>query len=115
MIPFCSERRTNARSQGCSLSKFFSPQSKSTLTPTTKLKKNGTKKLPRRTVHKLVQVLPLEPRDVDEVDASQRELAARVAEVRRPVGEDEIVLHFFGWNLRERELFFLPIFCGHRL
>ena len=65
-------------------------------TPTTKLKKNGNKLPRKRTVHKLVQLLPLEPRDVDEVRASQRELAARVAEVRRPVGEDEVV-HFL-WS-----------------
>ena len=82
--------------------------------PTTKLKQRGKQgKLPRRrTVHKLVQVLPLEPRHVDEVGTSQRELAARVAEVRGPVGEDEVVLHvFLGWNWRKRERESCFFFC----
>ena len=97
MPPFCAEGRTNARSQGRLVvgegREEFSPPTPPTTT--TKLKqKNSLSPPTRRTVHKLVQLLPLEPRDVDEVGASQRELAARVTEVRRPVWEDKVVLHF---------------------
>jgi hypothetical protein len=45
------------------------------------------------TVNKLVQLLFFEPGHVHEVGAAQRQLAARVAEVRGPVREHEIVLH----------------------